>query len=117
MKKLTRLVRKAILFMGTFFLMINSFGQGGFDNSTRAVYIFDMARYINYGPGFADSAVFKIGLLDEANDLLFEMGNLAKTRKTIQNKPIQIIVFRGEEKIVHTQILDKFCCCKWQAKV
>jgi serine phosphatase RsbU (regulator of sigma subunit) len=105
MKKLTRLFRKAILFMGTFFLMINSFGQGGFDNSTRAVYIFDMARYINYGPGFADSAVFKIGLLDEANDLLFEMGNLAKTRKTIQNKPIQIIVFRSEEKIVHTQIL------------
>lgn len=105
MKKLNRLIRKVILFMGAFFLMINSFGQGGFDNSTRAVYIFDMAKYINYGPGFADSAVFKIGLLDEANDLLFEMGNLAKTRKTIQNKPIQIIVFRSEEKIVHTQIL------------
>ena len=105
MKKPTRLVRKTILFIGPFFLMINSFGQGGFDNSTRAVYIFDMAKYINYGPGFADSAVFKIGLLDEANDLLFEMGNLAKTRKTIQNKPIQIIVFRSEEKIVHTQIL------------
>jgi serine phosphatase RsbU (regulator of sigma subunit) len=105
MKKLTRLIRKAILFMGTFFLMINSFGQGGFDNSTRAVYIFDMAKYINYGPGFADSAVFKIGLLDEKSELLWEMGNLAKTRKTIQGKPIQLVAFRNEDEINHTQIL------------
>ena len=97
--------KSIILSAGLFFFMSLSFGQAGFDNSTRAVYIFDMARYIDYGPGFADSSVFKIGILDPVSDLFFEMGNLAKTRKTIQNKPVQLIVFRSEEKIVHTQIL------------
>ena len=85
--------------------LIRGYGQDGFDNPTRAVYIFDMARYIDYGPGFADSAVFKIGLLDNASELLWEMGNLAQTRRTIQNKPVQIVAFRSEDKIIHTQIL------------
>ena len=83
----------------------NAYCQGGFDNSTRALYLFDMARYIDYGPGFADSSTFKIGLLDNTSELLFEMGNLSRTRKTIQNKPVQIVVFRSEDKILHTQIL------------
>ncbi|MGD0341339.1 MAG: YfiR/HmsC family protein, partial [Bacteroidales bacterium] len=90
---------------GLLFTVSGSFGQGGFDNSTRAVYIFDMAKYIDYGPGFADSSVFKIGVLDPTSELLWEMGNLAKTRKTIQDKPIQLIAFRSEEKILHTQVL------------
>ena len=29
-----------------------SFGQNGINNGTRAVFIFDMAKYIDYGPGF-----------------------------------------------------------------
>lgn len=80
-------------------------GQAGFDNSTRAVYIFDMAKYIDYGQGFADSSSFKIGVLDKTSELFWEMGNLAKTRKTIQGKPVQLVVFRSEDKILHTQIL------------
>lgn len=87
------------------FLFTKVSGQEGFDNPTRAVYIFDMAKYIDYGPGFADSSVFKIGLLDTGNELLFEMGNLARTRKTIQGKPVQLVVFRSEDKIIHTQVL------------
>jgi len=99
------LIKAVILFAGLFFTVSGSFGQGGFDNSTRAVYIFDMAKYIDYGPGFADSSVFKIGILDPTSELFWEMGNLAKTRKTIQNKPIQLVAFRSEEKILHTQVL------------
>jgi DNA-binding transcriptional MerR regulator len=98
-------IKSAILSLGLLFLMSNAFSQNGFDNSTRAVYIFDMAKYIDYGPGFADSSVFRIGVLDYTSDLLWEMGNLAKTRKTIQNKPIQVVAFRSEEKIQHTQVL------------
>jgi serine phosphatase RsbU (regulator of sigma subunit) len=98
-------VRIAFILSGLIFLLNNTFCQDGFDNPTRALYIFDMARYIDYGPGFADSAVFKIGLLDNTSELLWEMGNLAKTRKTIQNKPVQLIAFRNEDKILHTQIL------------
>ena len=80
-------------------------GQQGFDNPTRAVYIFDMARYIDYGPHFADSSVFRIGVLDKTSELYWEMGNLARTRKTIQNKPVELVVFRNEDRITHTQIL------------
>ncbi len=79
--------------------------QTGFDNPTRALYIFDMARYIDYGPGFADSAVFKVGVLDRSSELYWEMGNLAATRRVIQDKPVQLVVFRNEERILHTQIL------------
>jgi serine phosphatase RsbU (regulator of sigma subunit) len=79
--------------------------QDGFDNPTRALYIFDMARYIDYGKSFADSSVFRIGVLSATSELFWEMGNLAKTRKTIQNKPIEVVVFRDENSITHTQIL------------
>ena len=52
-----------------------------FDNSTRALYIFDPVQNIlNYGSGFADSANFKIGVLVGDYDLINEMGNLAKTQ-------------------------------------
>ncbi len=95
-------IRLSVLFLVMF---IKVSGQEGFDNPTRAVFIFDMAKYIDYGPGFADSSVFRIGLLDSGNELLWEMGNLAKTRKTIQGKPVQLVVFRSEDKIIHTQIL------------
>ena len=99
---------KAALLSAVLIVLLNKiYCQGGFDNPTRAMYIFDMARYIDYGPGFADSAVFKIGILDNASELFHEMGNLSQTeaRKTIQGKPVQIVVFRSEDKILHTQIL------------
>jgi serine phosphatase RsbU (regulator of sigma subunit)/uncharacterized protein YegP (UPF0339 family) len=80
-------------------------GQGGFDNPTRALYIFDLSKYIDYGPGFADSANFKIGVLLGDYDLIYELGNLAKTRTTIQDKPVVIIGFRNIESITHTQVL------------
>jgi len=105
MKKQSGFLLKMVLSAGLFLAVINTYGQGGFDNSTRANYIFDLSRYIDYGPGFADSSVFKIGILDNTSELLWELGNLAKTRKTIQDKPVQIVVFRSEEKILHTQIL------------
>jgi serine phosphatase RsbU (regulator of sigma subunit) len=79
--------------------------QEGFDNSTRAVYIFDISKYIDYGPSFKDSSVFRIGLLDKTSELYWEMGNLARTRKTIQDKPVLIVVFRNEDQIIHTQVL------------
>ena len=85
----------------------NAFSQGGTNNGTRAVFIFDIAKYIDYGPGFADSSVFRIGILDkDQSELFWEMGNLAKTRKTIQEKPVQRFVkFRSENQITHTQVL------------
>ncbi|MBM3421458.1 MAG: DUF4154 domain-containing protein [Bacteroidetes bacterium] len=81
------------------------FSQGGFDNSTRALYIFDMARYIDYGEGLQDKEFFRIGVLDNNAALFWEMGNLARTRTRIQEKPVDVVYFRDEDKIIPVQIL------------
>lgn len=102
---------QAVIYKRAFFtlvlilIMSGASAQNVMDNSSKAVYIFDMAKYIDYGPGFADSASFKIGVLDNASELFWAMGNLARTRKTIQDKPVQLVLFREEDKILHTQIL------------
>ena len=86
--------------------MINkSFGQAGLNNGTRAVFIFDIAKYIDYGQGFADSSVFRIGILDKDEYLFFELGNLRKTRTKIQDKPVEIVKFNSESQITFTQVL------------
>lgn len=102
---MTRNIRILRLVMILFFsgiITANIFCQS---NSSKALFIFDIARYIDYGPGFADSSVFKIGILDRDEFMFFELGNLAKTRKTIQDKPVQIVKFNSESQIVHTQLL------------
>ena len=98
-------IRISILSLGLILLISNAFGQAGLNNGTRAVFIFDVAKYIDYSAGFADSSVFRIGILDKTSELFWEMGNLAKTRKTIQDKPVQLVVFRSEDQILHTQLL------------
>ena len=100
-----RLIRILILSLGLILMINNAFGQAGLNNGTRAVFIFDVAKYIDYSAGFADSSVFRIGILDKTSELFWEMGNLAKTRKTIQDKPVQLVVFRSEDQILHTQLL------------
>jgi len=79
--------------------------QNGFDNATRALYIFDLARYIDFGPEFADSSSFKIGVLLGDYDLIDEMMNLAKTRNRIQDKPVRIFGFKNLESLTHVQVL------------
>ncbi len=105
MLKKIGIIRISILTLGLTLLINNAYSQAGIDNGTRAVFIFDIARYIDYGPGFADSSVFKIGILDKNEFLFFELGNLRKTRTTIQNKPVELIKFNSESQIVYTQLL------------
>jgi serine phosphatase RsbU (regulator of sigma subunit) len=101
------LFRKPSFYVLGLILLCNvSFSQGGFDNPTRALYIFDLvAKYVNWGPGFADSSTFKIGMLLGDYDLINEMGNLAKTRTKIQDKPVSVMGFRRLESLAHTQVL------------
>jgi serine phosphatase RsbU (regulator of sigma subunit) len=105
MRKLRLKFRQCILIALLLSMSIQGLAQGGFDNSTRALYIFDMARYIEYGTGLADSAFFRIGVLDEDVSLFLEMGNLRVTRPRIQDKPVDLIYFSSESKITPTQIL------------
>jgi serine phosphatase RsbU (regulator of sigma subunit) len=101
-----RFVKTAILFTGMALLTGKSiYSQGGFDNATRALYIFDLAKYIDYGPGFADSANFRIGVLVGDYDLINEMGNLSRTRTRIQDKPVLVSGYRNLESLTHVQVL------------
>jgi serine phosphatase RsbU (regulator of sigma subunit) len=104
MIKYVRIVKGLALFLGLIFFY-DSYGQTGFNNGTRAVFIFDIAKYIDYGQGFADSSIFRIGILDKDEFLFFEMGNLRTTRTRIQDKPVELVKFNSESKITHTQIL------------
>jgi chemotaxis family two-component system sensor kinase Cph1 len=100
-----RSIRISILSLGLILMISNTFGQTGLNNGTRAVFIFDIAKYIDYGPGFADSSVFRIGILDRDVALFFEMGNMRKTRTKIQDKPVEIVKFNTESQITNTQVL------------
>jgi serine phosphatase RsbU (regulator of sigma subunit) len=104
MTRQIRSIRAAVISVAIFLCTIGLYGQG-FDNPTRALYIFDLSRYIDYGPGFADSANFKIGVMLGDYDLIYELGNLAKTRTKIQDKPVVIVGFKSIESITHTQVL------------
>ncbi len=106
MNKQKSLIKGAALFIGLIFSILNSFSQGGFTNSSRALYIYDLvAKYVNFGPGFADSANFKIGVMLGDYELLYELGNLAKTRPSVQGKPVQISGYKQLESLTHTQVL------------
>ena len=100
-----RFIKVLVLFLGLLLMINKSFGQAGLNNGTRAVFIFDIAKYIDYGQGFADSSVFRIGILDKDEYLFFELGNLRKTRTKIQDKPVEIVKFNSESQITFTQVL------------
>lgn len=105
MTKQFRFIKVSILLLGLLSLCSKLSAQTPLNNGTRAVFIFDIAKYIDYGPGFADSSVFRIGILDKDVALFFEMGNLRKTRTKIQDKPVEIVKFNSENQITYTQVL------------
>lgn len=105
MTRKLNLFRAILLALGVILAVNRASGQGGFDNPTRALYIFDLAKYVDFGPGFADSSSFKIGVLVGDYDLINEMGNLSKTRNRIQDKPVRVAGFKNLESLTHVQVL------------
>lgn len=79
--------------------------QQGFDDATRALFIFDLARYVDFEPGLADSSTFKMGIVGGGVDLFFEMGNLRTTRPLIQNNPVELMRFQFVDRIKYTEVL------------
>lgn len=95
----------AFAFLLLFPTLLPLSGQSSFDNATRAVFIFDLSQYVNFGKEFKDTAVFRIGVLDDTTDLFFELGRLRNQRPQIQNRPVHILLFRNEEAIRYTEVL------------
>jgi len=103
MKNLMRLlILVAILFLSFSSLIFSQ----GFDNQTRAIYILDISKYVEYPAiEFAKQENFSIGILDKEDTLLWEVDNVARTRKFIQGKPIKIMLFRDLSEVIPTNVI------------
>jgi len=66
--------------------------QDGFTDQTRALYILDISKYVTFDESIREDEEFTISILSENLDLYWELENLAKTRKTVQDRPIRILV-------------------------
>ncbi|MCB8999972.1 MAG: DUF4154 domain-containing protein [Bacteroidales bacterium] len=100
--------RKLSIFSVLLFLFsfhgIQAIAQG-FDNQTRAIYILDISKYVEFPPSFAKQEFFTIGILDKTDSLLWEVDNVARTRKFIQGKPIKIMLFRDLSELKPTNVI------------
>jgi len=76
-----------------------------FDNQTRAIYILDISKYIEFPPDFDKQEIFTIGILDKKDSLLWEVDNMARSRKFIQGKPVKVMLFRNLSEIKPTNVL------------
>lgn len=99
MKKLSYLILLLFLFFSL------SAQTTGFDNSTRALYILDISKYVEWDDNIQNKADFIIGILGTDTDFYWELFNMAKTRQFIQNKPIKILLFRDINSIEKSQVL------------
>ena len=91
-----------VLFTG---ITLYAAGQQGFDNTTRALYILDIAKYVEWNDSIQSHADFKIGILGSDTEFYWELYNMAKTRQFIQQKPIKVLLFRELKDIEKTHVL------------
>ena len=82
-----------------------TFAQEGFDNTTRALYILDISKYVKWDDSLQNHADFKIAILGEDTDFYWELYNMANTRKFIQDKPIKVFLFRDIKDIEKSHVL------------
>jgi len=102
MKNQLRSLSAAIILFLSF--TANAYSQG-FDNQTRAIYILDISKYVEFPADFANQEFFTIGILDKEDVLLWEIDNVARARKFIQGKPIKISLFRDLSEIKPTNVI------------
>jgi serine phosphatase RsbU (regulator of sigma subunit) len=79
--------------------------QGEMDNATRSLFILDIAKYIEYDDEIQLHADFKIGVLGRNTDFYWELYEMAKTRKFIQQKPIKVLMYPELDNIEKCHVL------------
>jgi serine phosphatase RsbU (regulator of sigma subunit) len=87
------------------FQLVVSQEQTVWDNSTRALYILDIARYVEYDDDIQSHADFKIAVLGKDGEFVMDLFEMAKTRKFIQQKPIKIFQYPDLNDIEKCHIL------------
>ncbi len=79
--------------------------QERMDNATRSLFILDIAKYIEYDDEIQLHADFKIGVLGRNTDFYWELYEMAKTRKFIQEKPIKVLIYPELDNIEKCHVL------------
>jgi len=89
-----------------FFCSFAFYQKQGIDDSTRALFILDISKYVKWpDSSFVKLDNFTIGVLSKETDFYWELANAAKSRQFIQTKPIRVVYFRDIEDISPTQVI------------
>ena len=86
-------------------MMVPLAGQEGFDDPTRALYILDISKYVQWDDSIQSHADFKIGILGTDYEFYYELSDMARTREFIQDKPIKVFLFRDLDRIEKVHVL------------
>ena len=75
------------------------------NDATRSLFILDIAKYIEYDDEIQLHSDFKIGVMGRNTDFYWELYEMAKTRKFIQEKPIKVLMYPELDNIEKCHIL------------
>ena len=79
--------------------------QDGFNDKTRALYILDISKYVEFDESFDDRKEFVISVLDRDDKLYWELERLSKVRKSIQQKPIKIRLCAKRDQLESSSVV------------
>ena len=99
------LLQRVFIVLLVFVFIQKSYSQG-FTNNTRALYILDISKYVEWPESvFNKQEFFTIGILDPEESLFWDVHNLSKTRLYNQGKPILVHIFKAIDQIRPTNVL------------
>ncbi len=94
------------LICSLFLLFFLIYGYAQIDDNTRAHFIIDVAKSVNWtDPEFEGVADFKIGVLAMDNTFFMELANVVNVRNNLHKKKIKLMHFRKVENIEATHVL------------
>ncbi len=101
-----RLFLAILLFTSTmlYSVVISAQANVHFDNKSRAVYILDIAKYIQWSDTIS-SDFFRVGILAHDSDLYKNMVTEAAIRDSLHGKKIKSMLFHKEEAIQDVDII------------
>lgn len=79
--------------------------QEGYSDQTRALYILDISKYVEFDRTFQSDSIFTISILSGEVGLYWELEKLSKTRKTVQGKPIRILVSKNIDALQPSHVV------------
>ena len=79
--------------------------QDGFGDKDRALYILDISKYVKFDNSFGERNDFVISVLDRDDHLYWELQRMSEVRKTLQGKPIRILLCAKTEELKPSSVV------------